>query len=254
VRRTASMLLSIGLSSSGDRSKSAATAPFWHPEATALAVHAETSALMMHRDDQANDHDDRSGRNYQDHREDVLEDPVLACYPLPVIRRHPGSGRMIAGGRIVQVESSAAAAQAISWVPSRATNPNHHASRRPSVGSVTPCRMLKKIAAATLWSSYLAARDDRARRRRPNGFKSICGSQVASAATCALASGNDSPAKTIPCISRISLPGETGRDRPLGAWAGHLTTAGTAPGRVHRCRRSGRPAVPQAAAGGLRPT
>ena len=37
---------------------------------------------------------------------------------------------------------------------------------RPSVGSVAPCRMLEKIAAAALWSSYLAARDDRARRRR----------------------------------------------------------------------------------------
>ena len=36
---------------------------------------------------------------------------------------------MIAGGRIVQVESSAAPAQAVSWVPSRAANPNHHASR-----------------------------------------------------------------------------------------------------------------------------
>jgi len=32
---------------------------------------------MMRRDDQTNDHDDRSGRKYQDHREDVFEDPVL---------------------------------------------------------------------------------------------------------------------------------------------------------------------------------
>jgi len=72
------------------------------------------------------------GRKYQGHREDVLEDPVLACYPLPFFQRHPGLGRMIAGGRIVQIESSAAPAQAVSWVPSRATNPNHHASRRPA--------------------------------------------------------------------------------------------------------------------------
>src|SRR5690242_6729510 len=85
----------------------------------------------MRRDGQANDHDDRSGRKYQDHREDMLEDPVLACYPLPVLQRYPGLGRMIAGRRIVQVESSAAPAQAVSWVPSRATNPNHHASGRP---------------------------------------------------------------------------------------------------------------------------
>jgi len=93
--------------------------------------HPETSALMMRRDDQTNDQDDRSGRKYQDHCEDVLEDPVLAYYPLPVLQRHPGLGRMIARGRIVQVESSAAPAEAVSWVPSRATNPNHHASRRP---------------------------------------------------------------------------------------------------------------------------
>ena len=38
---------------------------------------------------------------------------------------------MIAGGRIVQVKSSAAPAQAVSRVPSRATNPNHHASPPP---------------------------------------------------------------------------------------------------------------------------
>ena len=54
--------------------------------ATAMAVNAETSALMMRRDDQTNDQDDRSGRKDQDHREDVLEDPVLACYPLPVLQ------------------------------------------------------------------------------------------------------------------------------------------------------------------------
>ena len=37
---------------------------------------------------------------------------------------------------------------------------------RPSVGSVAPRRMLERIAAAALWSGYLATRDDRARRRR----------------------------------------------------------------------------------------
>jgi len=31
---------------------------------------------MMRRDDQTNDHDDRGGRKDQDHREDVLKDPV----------------------------------------------------------------------------------------------------------------------------------------------------------------------------------
>jgi hypothetical protein len=103
---------------------------------------------MMRRDDQTNDHDDRSSRKYQDHREDVLENPVLACYPLPFLQHHPGLGRMVARGRIVQVESSAAPAQVVFWVPSRATNPNHHASLRPSVGSVAPCRLLEKIAAA----------------------------------------------------------------------------------------------------------
>ena len=86
---------------------------------------------MMRRDDQTNDQDDRSGRKYQDHRKDVLEDPGLAFSPLPFFQRHPGLGRMIAGGRIVQVKSSAAPAQAVSWVPSRATNPNHHASAVP---------------------------------------------------------------------------------------------------------------------------
>src|SRR5882724_3569227 len=43
-------------------------------------------------------------------------------------------------------------------------------------------------------------------------------------------------------------------DRPLGPWPGHLITARTAPGGVHRCRRSGSSAVEQAAAGGLRLT
>ena len=86
------------LPQSADRLRSAATAPFWHLESTALGVHAETSALMMGRDDQTNNHDDRSGRKYQDHREDVLEDPVLACCPLPFLQRDSAPGRTIARG------------------------------------------------------------------------------------------------------------------------------------------------------------
>ena len=104
--------------------------------AVAIVTHLVTrslgesaAALLVRRDDQADDHDDRGGRKYQDHREDVLEDPVLACYPLPVLQRHPGPGRMIAGGRIVQVESPAAPAPAVRWLSlSRAANPDHHAS------------------------------------------------------------------------------------------------------------------------------
>ncbi len=45
---------------------------------------------------------------------------------------------------------------------------------------------------------------------------SVRDSQVTSAATCALASGNDAPTKTIPCISRTFLLGATSRDRPSG--------------------------------------
>src|SRR5580693_1570021 len=120
---------------------------------------------MMRCDDQTNDQDDGSDRKYQDHREDVLKDPVLACSLLPVLQRHPGLGRMVARGRIMQVEASAAPAQAVCLVPSRTTNPNHHASRRPLCGQCSRAGC-SKIAAAALWSSYLAARDDRARRRR----------------------------------------------------------------------------------------
>jgi len=45
------------------------------------------------------------------------------------------------------------------------------------------------------------------------------------------------------------MTGTAPRTRP-----GHLITAGTAPGRVPRWARSGRPAVQQAVAGGLRLT
>jgi hypothetical protein len=109
-----------------------------------LASRIGASALMMRRDDKTNDQDERSGRKYQDHREDVLEDPVLACYPLPVFQRHPGLRWMIAGGRIVQVESSAAPAQAVSWVPLRATNPNHHASLPPLCGQCSAVQVSRK--------------------------------------------------------------------------------------------------------------
>ena len=103
------------------------------PEAdTALAVRAETFALTIPRDHQDNDHGNRNHRRYQDHHKNVLEDPVLAHLPLLFLQRHSGRRRMIARGRIVQVKSSAAPAQAVSRVPSRATNPNHHASRRPT--------------------------------------------------------------------------------------------------------------------------
>jgi hypothetical protein len=102
------------------------------------------SALMMRRDDQTNDQDDRSGRKYQDHREDVLEDPVPARYALPVLQRHPGLGWMITRGRIVQVESSAAPAQAVFRVPSRAANPNHHASLPPLCGQFSAVQVARK--------------------------------------------------------------------------------------------------------------
>src|SRR5690349_9521847 len=129
----------------------------------------------MRRDDQANDHDDRCGRKYQDHREHVLEDPVLARYPLPVLQRHPGPGWMIAGGRIVQVESSAArprrSAGSLRGPPIQTITP----PCRPSAGSVAPCRLLEMIAAAAPWSSYLAARDDRA-RETPQFVQSFRGS------------------------------------------------------------------------------
>jgi hypothetical protein len=83
--------------------------------------------LAMRRDDQGDDHQDRSSRNYQDYGKDVQEDPVLACLPLPVLRREPGSGRMIARGRIMQIDASGL--PRIRPRSARATEPNHHASR-----------------------------------------------------------------------------------------------------------------------------
>lgn len=41
----------------------------------------------MRRGDPDNDHQSRDRRKYQDHREDVLDDPVPACYPLRLLRR-----------------------------------------------------------------------------------------------------------------------------------------------------------------------
>jgi len=60
--------------------------------------------LTMRRNDQGNDHQDRGGRKYEDHGGDAHEDPVLACLPLPLLQRDPGSGRTIARGRIVEVD------------------------------------------------------------------------------------------------------------------------------------------------------
>jgi hypothetical protein len=57
-------------------------------------------------------------------------------------------------------------------------------------------------------------------RARPMVFKSVRGSQVTSAATCALASGHDAPTKTIPCISRTSLLGRLAVTVPR-AWPPH---------------------------------
>ena len=50
-------------------------------------------------------------------------------------------------------------------------------------------------------------RPGRHRNTQLMAFSSVRGSQVISAATCALASGNHSPAKTIRCIFRTSLLG-----------------------------------------------
>ena len=41
---------------------------------------------------------------YKDYGGDGDEDPFLACWSLLVRQRESGSGRMIAGGRIVQVD------------------------------------------------------------------------------------------------------------------------------------------------------
>jgi hypothetical protein len=67
---------------------------------------------------------------------------------------------MIAGGRIVQVESSAAPAQAVFWVPSRAANPNHHASRRPAARiplSTVPARLALAFGLALAVSDEMIA-------------------------------------------------------------------------------------------------
>ena len=80
----------------------------------------------MRGDDQDDDHHERNSHKYQDYGGDAHEDPVLACLPLPVLRRDFGPGRMIAGG-IVQIDASG---PGIPGAPSpRATEPDRRASR-----------------------------------------------------------------------------------------------------------------------------
>jgi hypothetical protein len=54
---------------------------------------------MMRGDDQEHDHHERDSHKYQDYGGGAHEEPILACLPLPVLRRN--FGRTIAGGRIV---------------------------------------------------------------------------------------------------------------------------------------------------------
>lgn len=104
--------------------------PGWAHNRPRLSRHqaelAEDPRLAIPRDHQDNDHRNRGSRRYQDHRKDVLEDPVLACLPLSFLQRHSGPGRMIARGRIVQHKRLGPAAPER---PPRPTDPNHHASR-----------------------------------------------------------------------------------------------------------------------------
>jgi hypothetical protein len=83
---------------------------------------ARAGLSAMRRDDHDNDHQERSRREGQDYGGDAHEDPVLACQPLPVLRRH--CGRTIAGRRIVQAPAlrtgahivcRSAAGQRASW-------------------------------------------------------------------------------------------------------------------------------------------
>lgn len=120
LRSTDVLLLGVGLVIVWGRSMSAATASFWHADGTALAARAETCALAVPRDHQEDDDGSRNRQGDQDHRKDVLEDPVPACHPLPILQRHSAPGRTIARRRIVQTRPER---------PSRwATEPNHRAS------------------------------------------------------------------------------------------------------------------------------
>ena len=91
--------------------------------AAILASDLGASALVTRHDDQHNDDQDRSGGKYQHHREDVLQDPVPAGYPLPFLRRQPEPRRMEARGRVVQHE------RLPPLTSPRAADPNHGASR-----------------------------------------------------------------------------------------------------------------------------
>jgi hypothetical protein len=93
---------------------------------TGLPVRTRSTALKTRREHDEHDHQKRARRKYEDHREDVLEDPVPACSPLPFPQRHPAPGRAIAGRRIVQDKRLGPSATP----PPRATDPDHHASRR----------------------------------------------------------------------------------------------------------------------------
>ena len=84
--------------------------------------------LTVRGDDQEHDHHERSSHKYQNDGGDAHEDPVLACLPLPVLQRNFGPGRMIARGRIVQIDASGPCAATRPPSP-RATEPNHRASR-----------------------------------------------------------------------------------------------------------------------------
>jgi len=84
---------------------------------------AEDRTLAVRRDDQGDDDQDRSSRKYQDRGGDAHEDPFLACPSLSVLQREPRSGRVIARGRIVQVDPPASARA------NRAPEINHDVSR-----------------------------------------------------------------------------------------------------------------------------
>jgi hypothetical protein len=88
--------------------------------------------LAVRRDDQRDDHQDRSSGKYQDYGGGAHKDLLLACLSLPVLQREPGSERMIARRRIVQVDPPASARA------NRAPEINHDGFRllQPDAASV----------------------------------------------------------------------------------------------------------------------